>query len=203
MFTTLALLASLFTTPAEAGVIVSVNLPGIAWDIHYAPAPRAGWTWVHGYYDAWGEWIPGHWRPSIARVGYDWVPGYWVGAHYYDGYWRPLHRSGYTWVAGVYRHGVWTEGYWSGLHAARLYERHEAREWHEERAEAHHEAVVEHRHEHTAAVRARVHARSEGHEAAETHASGSGGSHHSAAPDHEQARTASKASSSRHSRSSK
>lgn len=141
MFTSLALLFALSTsTPAEAGVVVSIGLPGFtinAWSPHYVPAARSGWSWAAGHYDAWGQWHPGHWRPVSARAGYDWVPGYWVGAHYYDGYWRSYNRVGYSWVSGYYSRGAWCEGYWHDGHNGRVYERHEARqEYREDRHEA-------------------------------------------------------------------
>lgn len=134
MFTTLALLAGLVSTPAEAGVYVSIGIPAVhvavdPWSPAYVPAPRAGYTWAAGYYDGIGVWHPGHWVPVHARAGYAWVAGYWVGAVYHDGYWRPAARSGYAWVDGYYSHGRWIDGYWR--HAA--YVRHEV---HEHRTES-------------------------------------------------------------------
>jgi len=118
MFTTLALLAGLVSAPAEAGVHVSVAVPGVRvvidpWAPGYRPGPRAGWAWVDGYRDSWGNWVPGYWVPSYSRVGYTWVPGYWEGRVYVDGYWRPASRVGYRWVDGYYSGGRWIAGRWS------------------------------------------------------------------------------------------
>ena len=207
MLTSLALLATLaFTPAAEAHVVVSVSIPGIvvdAWSPHYVPAARAGWVWRAGYHDAWGQWVPGFWRPSAARVGYDWVDGHWVGAHYYDGYWRPVSRVGYSWVPGAYHSGLWVEGYWGGWHAARLYERHEARveHWRDERLHDRHEAVRE-----------RVHTASQSHQAADTDRGrasddkrrSGGGSHASSTSGHQAARsTGDNAPAKKHARSTK
>ena len=104
MFSAFLLMASILSAPADAGVYVSVSLPLAldVWAPSYVPPARTGWVWVAGHYDGWGSWIPGHWRPTYARAGYDWVPGYWVGSVYYDGYWRPLARAGYNWVPGYW-----------------------------------------------------------------------------------------------------
>ena len=112
----LVMLASLAVNPAQAGVHVSVSVPGVSivvnpWDPGYRPAPRAGYHWVDGYW-AGPNWVPGYWQPAYARAGYLWVPGYWNGHSYIDGYWRPSVRAGYVWVGGSYYGGRWYDGGW-------------------------------------------------------------------------------------------
>lgn len=84
------------------------------WAVGYAPAPRPGWVWVPGHYDAASRWMPGHWRPAVTRPGWAWVAGYWVGDEYVDGYWREQARPGSVWVDGYYNDdGQWVAGYWA------------------------------------------------------------------------------------------
>lgn len=103
----LALLAT-FSAPALASVHVEVAVPGIVvavnpWSPVYVPASRPGWVWVPGYYDSWGGWHTGYWRPAASRVGYTWIDGYWNGAYWVDGYWR--HSPGYVYRPPAAYHG--------------------------------------------------------------------------------------------------
>ena len=83
------------------------------WAATYAPAARAGWVWVAGYYHG-ARWFPGYWRPAAARVGWLWVAGYWADSTYVDGYWREENRGGQAWVDGYYDDdNNWVPGYWA------------------------------------------------------------------------------------------
>ena len=33
-------------------------------------SPGPGYTWVDGYYDAYGDWINGYWAPPVASFGF-------------------------------------------------------------------------------------------------------------------------------------
>lgn len=84
------------------------------WVIDATPAPRDGWRWVNGHYDAAGNWVPGHWVPAEDRPGWVWVEGYWEADGYYvEGYWRPATRTNRVWVDGHYdRDRRWVSGRW-------------------------------------------------------------------------------------------
>lgn len=72
---------------SQAGVSISVNLPGISVNLNDAPpppreevipAPRPGWVWHPGYWNWNGHehvWIGGSWAKE--RPGYIWVPERW------------------------------------------------------------------------------------------------------------------------------
>ena len=93
-FSMMSVLLALTVSPASAGAVhihggqVSLHVTFDPWSPSYRPAHRPGYTWVSGYYDRHGHWVPGHWMPTAVRAGYYWVSGYWSGAHYTDGYWR-------------------------------------------------------------------------------------------------------------------
>lgn len=88
-------------------VVVQVD----AFSPDYRPAPRAGYIWIDGYYDAYG-WVPGWWEPSYTRAGYAWVPGYWAGPQYVAGFWRSNVRAGHYWSAGYYNGRNFVSGGW-------------------------------------------------------------------------------------------
>jgi hypothetical protein len=157
------LFAALLTSPADAGVVVRVGVPGVRveinpWGPYYRPAARAGFVWIAGHYERDGDFIPGRWVPSYTRAGYAWVDGYWNGRVWVDGYWRAAARPGYAWFDGYYAHGRWVAGYWGAprvvhyvpahsryvAHVAsaehREQEHHEARESHESRGDSHSES---------------------------------------------------------------
>ncbi len=100
-------------------VVVSFGFEVHPWVVTWAPPPRAGWTWVPGYWAPGGWWVPGHWMPVgpapvyYPGVTYVYVPGWWQGAIYVDGYWRAEARSGWTWVEGYYlTDGTYIPGHW-------------------------------------------------------------------------------------------
>lgn len=56
--------AGVTVTVTPAGTYVSVN----PWSPSWVPAPRSGYAWVGGHYDAWGNWVPGHWHPPTPAL---------------------------------------------------------------------------------------------------------------------------------------
>ena len=108
----------------------------------HRPAPRAGYVWIDGYYDAYG-WVPGWWEPTYSRAGYAWVPGYWAGPQYIDGYWRANARAGYYWSAGYYDGRSYVRGGWINGNVAnyrphpRAVARYEHRNHYDSRSDAH------------------------------------------------------------------
>lgn len=138
----LLLLAALFGRPAEAGVRVAVSSPGVEIVVSpfsptYVPAARPGYVWVPGYYDPYGFYVPGTWEPIAHRAGYIWVPGYWIGASYYDGYWRPRLHADDVWVAGYYAGGRYVPARWVPRREVDEARRREAHEREEARAHRH------------------------------------------------------------------
>lgn len=95
-------------TPSRPAVVVHVD----AFAPYYQPPVRAGYVWIEGAYDPWGNWIPGYYEPVAARAGYAWVPGYWAGSAWVEGYWRPQARAGYYWNPGYYAGRTWVAGSW-------------------------------------------------------------------------------------------
>lgn len=140
LFPIIAILAGLTSSPAEAGVHVDVTVPGVhivfdPWSPAYVPAPRPGYVWIPGFFDAWGSWHPGHWRPVEVRPGYVWVDGYWVGPQYIEGYWRPTYRAGYSWIDGYYYRGTWYPGRWATPSEYARHRAYDARDRAEDRAD--------------------------------------------------------------------
>ena len=95
-------------TPARPAVVVHVD----AFTPHYQPPARAGFVWIDGAYDPYGNWIPGYYEPVQTRAGYAWVPGYWAGNAWVAGFWRPTARAGYYWNPGYYAGRTWVAGSW-------------------------------------------------------------------------------------------
>lgn len=93
------------------GVVIALN----PWAFGYVPAPRPGWIWVAGHYDARHVWFPGYWQPASPRAGWAWVPGFWDGPIYVEGRWREDSRPGWGWVEGYYDNGRWVEGHWEAI----------------------------------------------------------------------------------------
>lgn len=101
-----------------ATVVVSFGFVVNPWVVTWAPPPRAGWSWVGGYYDAWGFYHPGYWAPAAPPVryvsaGYVYVPGWWQNDVYIEGYYRAPERRGWSWVDGYYlSDGAYVPGHW-------------------------------------------------------------------------------------------
>ena len=101
-----------------ATVVVSFGFVVNPWVVTWAPPPRAGWSWVGGYYDPYGFYHPGYWAPSAPPVtyvsaGYVFVPGWWQGATYIEGYYRAPSRAGWLWVDGYYlSDNSYVPGHW-------------------------------------------------------------------------------------------
>lgn len=109
------------SSPAHAGVVVSWS-PGVVavnpYDPGYRPDPRPDYQWVPGWYDEFGNFVPGHWQPIQPNPGYVWSWGYWSGSVYHDGYWRPATRAGQTWIDGYYIQGRYVSPRWVRSEAA-------------------------------------------------------------------------------------
>lgn len=100
-------------------VRIAVGIPGVnvrvgPWSMHYRPAPRPGYQWVAGYWEA-RTYYPGHWVPigGPPQPGHIWVNGYWNGDTYVDGYWRAPRKRGHVWIDGYYHRGAWVVGGWA------------------------------------------------------------------------------------------
>jgi hypothetical protein len=77
------------------------------------PAPRAGWTYVSGYWNG-RVWVSGFWRPGV-RVGYTWVEGHVSdNEEYVAGYWEPVDDGpeGMMWRPGYFDGSDWVPGGW-------------------------------------------------------------------------------------------
>jgi hypothetical protein len=95
LLATLATLAIGAALPAEARTSVDfyLNVAPPAPIVEVAPAPRAGWVWVPGFWD-WRRhrhvWIGGHWER--VRHGYYYGPARWIPHGdrwaYHRGGWR-------------------------------------------------------------------------------------------------------------------
>src|SRR5258708_33217041 len=88
--------ASAFAHP-RFSIGIGIGTPGY-YSGYYAPAPYvvarppfpgAGYVWIDGYYDAYGQFVPGYWDlPPYA--GAYWVAPRFYGGNYFAGYWgRP------------------------------------------------------------------------------------------------------------------
>jgi YXWGXW repeat-containing protein len=80
---------------ARTNVDLFLNFGPPAAPYEYVPAPRAGWSWVPGYWDlrhGRHYWVAGHWMRH--RPGYYYQPARWVdnGSRWY--YHRPYWRAG-------------------------------------------------------------------------------------------------------------
>ena len=90
----LALLLSLVSTSANAGVFISVGFAPPPLPVYeQPPCPEPGLMWTPGYW-AYGD------------DGYYWVPGAWVPAPYEGALWTPPY---WGWSSGIY---VFHPGYW-------------------------------------------------------------------------------------------
>ncbi len=90
----MALVLSIVSAPAFAGVFISVNFAPPVMPVYDQPeCPQPGWLWT-----------PGYW--AYGPDGYYWVPGAWVPAPYEGALWTPGYW-GYD--ANLY---VWHPGYW-------------------------------------------------------------------------------------------
>jgi hypothetical protein len=122
-FLLVAVLA-LATTPAFAGLFVSVNLAPPALPYYAQPAcPGIGYIWTPGYW-AYGPdgyyWMPGEWVVPPA-FGLLWTPCWWGwsgGAYiYHGGYWGPHVgfyggiNYGYGYNGNGYGGGYWRDGH--------------------------------------------------------------------------------------------
>ena len=92
-------LASLPLTASAATVYFDVAPP--APRVEVTPAPRAGFTWVPGYWDVRGHrhvWMNGHWERE--RAAQMWIAGRWeLQGNYYvwiEGHWGPAAAPGPT-----------------------------------------------------------------------------------------------------------
>ena len=107
-----------------ATVVVSFGFVVNPWVVSWAPPPRAGWSWVGGYYDGWGVYHPGYWAPMAPPVayvsaGYVYVPGWWQNNVYIEGYYRAPARHGWAWEDGYYlSDGSYVPGHWQPQTAA-------------------------------------------------------------------------------------
>ncbi|MDR3741487.1 MAG: YXWGXW repeat-containing protein [Terracidiphilus sp.] len=90
----MALVLSIVSAPAFAGVFISVNFaPPVMPVYEQPPCPEPGWMWT-----------PGYW--AYGPDGYYWVPGAWVPAPYEGALWTPGY---WGWGESLY---VWHPGYW-------------------------------------------------------------------------------------------
>lgn len=101
-------------------VVVSFGFAVNPWGPAWAPPARSGWVWESGFYNVYGYWVPGYWRPQrTTTVYYDtsyvYVPGYWQSDIYIEGFYRPDARSDgdWAWVEGYYlEDGAVVPGHW-------------------------------------------------------------------------------------------
>lgn len=114
LFATGPALAGPYDRPSGSGVHVTLEFN--PWVPHAAaPPPRAGYVWVSGHYNKYGQWFPGWYQPTQTRPGYLYHPGYWSGVRYVDGRWAVAH-SDRRWVSGYYRGQRWEGGHWDTEH---------------------------------------------------------------------------------------
>src|SRR4029453_12700601 len=98
-----ALAVTLAPASADAGVAISVSVPGIAvvaGPPAHVPMAVPSLRPSHRH-----VWVPAHWTWRGAR-GYEWAPGYWVIP--------PVHTVGWVpgyWATGARGH-VWVDGHW-------------------------------------------------------------------------------------------
>ena len=90
---------SAFAAP-HISIGVGIGTPG-----YYAPAPvpyvaarppmpGPGYIWIDGYYDAYGQFVPGYWSMPPYAGAY-WVTPRYYGGRYYSGYWNGPRGYGY------------------------------------------------------------------------------------------------------------
>ncbi len=80
---------------------------------HVGRAPRAGWTYVSGYWNG-RAYVSGFWRPQL-RVGFTWVdPHVNDQQEYITGYWEPEGAApdGMMWRSGYFDGTDWISGGW-------------------------------------------------------------------------------------------
>lgn len=82
----------------------------------WRPATRSGFVWVGGHWTRNGEWVFGHWRPTVIPAGRAWVPGHWTWrGEWVPGHWRVAKRANAVWVPGHHGpRGAWVPGHWRG-----------------------------------------------------------------------------------------
>jgi WXXGXW repeat (2 copies) len=119
---TMVPMLTLPVAPANAGVLVSINIaPPVLPVYEQPPLPAPGYLWTPGYWaygDAGYFWVPGVWvqPPSVGLL---WTPGYWgyAGGVYgwHGGYWGP-HIGFYGGVNYGYGYGGvgFVGGEWRG-----------------------------------------------------------------------------------------
>ena len=122
----LALLLSLVSTSANAGVFISVGFAPPPLPVYeQPPCPEPGLMWTPGYW-AYGDdgyyWVPGTWVPA-PEPGYLWTPPYWGWENglylFHRGYWGP-HVGYYGGVNYGFGYGGigFVGGEWRGGHFA-------------------------------------------------------------------------------------